>query len=175
VPCTARDLLLSPSSLPSKCSFGGSFNGGGGKTHILQTLGVIKCSIVLIFILLLTLSANVMHKFEGAISTWGNVGVYHLDEIYNCNCSVFFKLLCHCLSINRSISSMLLTFLSPQFSINHQNALNVFVTCAQERTLHLIAMDEARIHIQHGTSFRDDICTLRIDFFRWVFGNQPAN
>ncbi len=37
----------------------------------------------------------------------------------------------------------------------------------------MIAMDEAHIHVQHGTSFRDDVCALRVDFFRRVFGNQP--
>jgi len=45
---------------------------GGGKTHILRTLGVIEWGIVLIFIPLLTLSADVMHKFEEANTTWGN-------------------------------------------------------------------------------------------------------
>ena len=39
---------------------------GGGKTHILRNLGVIEWGIILIFIPLLTLSANVMHKFENA-------------------------------------------------------------------------------------------------------------
>ncbi len=50
---------------------------GGGKTHILRTLGVIERGIIIIFIPLLTLSANVMHKFESADPTWGNVGIYH--------------------------------------------------------------------------------------------------
>jgi hypothetical protein len=116
-----------------------------------------------------------MHKIEGAISTWGNLGVYHLDELYNCNRSAFFKLLCCCLSINQSTSLTLFIFLSAQFLINHHNVLNIFVTCVQEHTLCLIAMDEARIHIQHGTSFCDDIRALCMDFFRWVFGNQPVN
>jgi hypothetical protein len=120
---------------------------GGRKTHILPTFGVIKRGIVLILILLLTLSASVMHKFEGAISTWGNVGVYHLDELYNCNCPGYFKLLCCCLSINRSTSSTMFIFLSPKFLMNHQNALDAFVTCVQERTLCLIAMDKAHIHV----------------------------
>ena len=84
---------------------------GGGKTHILRTLGVIKQGIVLIFIPLLTLSANVMHKFEDTIMTWGNVGVYHLDELYNCNCLVFKRLLQRCLSIDRSTTSTLFLFL----------------------------------------------------------------
>jgi hypothetical protein len=58
---------------------------GGGKMHILRTLGVIERGIILIFIPLLTLLANVMHKFEDTNMTWGNVGVYHLDELYDSN------------------------------------------------------------------------------------------
>jgi hypothetical protein len=149
---------------------------GGGKTHILWTLGVIKHGIVLIFIPLLTLSANVMHKFEKAIFTWGNMGVYHLDEIYDCNCPAFFKLLHHCSSINRSTSSTLFIFLTLQFLMNRQNALDVSVTCAQERTLCLIAMDEAHIQVQHGTSFRNDICALALNFLGGYLAiNQPIN
>jgi hypothetical protein len=58
---------------------------GGRKTHILCTLVVIKRGIVLIFIPLLILSADIMHKFESSNPTWRNVVVYHLDEIFHCN------------------------------------------------------------------------------------------
>ncbi len=58
---------------------------GGGETHILRTLDVIERGIVLIFIPLFTLLADVMHQFEEYNPTWGNVGVYHLDELYDCN------------------------------------------------------------------------------------------
>ena len=34
-------------------------------------------------------------------------------------------------------------------------------------------MDEAHIHVQHGTLFREDICALRIEFIRKVYGDQP--
>jgi hypothetical protein len=72
---------------------------GGGKTHILCTLGVIERGIVLISIPLLTLSADVMHKFKSADPTWGNVGVYHLDELFDCNHLAYHQLLCRCSSI----------------------------------------------------------------------------
>ena len=39
---------------------------GGGGTHILRTLGVIERGVTFIFIPLLTLSADVMRKFENA-------------------------------------------------------------------------------------------------------------
>ncbi len=56
----------------------------------------------------------------------------------------------------------LFIFLSPWFLISHQDVLNLFVTCAHEHTLPLIAMDEAHIHVQHWdwASFRVDICAL---------------
>ncbi len=53
--------------------------------------------------------------------------------------------------------------------------LGVFVTCAQERTLWLIAMDEVHIHIQHGTSFHGEIRALCVEFFQRVYGNQPSD
>ncbi len=114
---------------------------GGGKTHILRTLGEIECGIVLIFIPLLTLSADVMHKFEGAIQIWGNLGVYHLDEICNCNPSAYFILLCRCVSMSRITTSTLCIFLSPQFLVNHQDAHEVFVECTHECKLGVIAME----------------------------------
>jgi hypothetical protein len=95
----------------------------GEKTHILRTLSVVERGIILIFIPLLTLSADVMHKFELSNPTWGNVGIYHLDKIFDCNCSMYQKLLHHCSEIKRSTLSTLFVFLSPQFLINHPNAL----------------------------------------------------
>jgi superfamily II DNA helicase RecQ len=59
-------------------------------------------------------------------------------------------------------------------SNNHRNTLDIFVTCANEQTLRLIAIDEAHIHIQHGTLFRADIRALRAEFFTQVYGNQPS-
>ena len=147
---------------------------GGGKTHILRTLGVMERGIVLIFIPLLTLSADVMHKFQEANTTWGNVGVYHLDELYDANRRAFDSLLRRCSTMKRNTTSTLFMFLSPQFLVHHRNTLDIFLTCATERTLRLIAIDEAHIHVQHGTSFRADIRALRAEFFRKVYGNQPS-
>ena len=148
---------------------------GGGGTHILLTLRVNKQGIILIFIPLLTLSADVMHKFEDANTTWGNISAYHLDELYNSNRSTFTRLMRRCFSIKQSMTSTLFLFLSPQFLVNHCDALDVFVTCAQERTLCVIAMDEAHVHVQHGTSFCNDICALRVEFFRRIYGNQLSD
>ncbi len=107
---------------------------------------MIERGIVLIFIPLLTLLVDVMHKFKDYNPTWGNVGVYHLDKLYDCNQQLYSSLLCGCASIGRDTLSMFFVFLSPQFLINHRNALVVFIACAQEQTLCLIAMDKVHIH-----------------------------
>ena len=141
---TARGVLPSPSS-PSPEFISGSPSDGGGKTHILRTLSVIERGIVLIFIPLLTLSADVMQKFDAANTTWGNVGVYHLDELYDANRSAFDSLLRRCLTIKCKTTSTLFIFLSPQFLVHHRNTLDIFLICARERTLRLIAIDEAHM------------------------------
>jgi superfamily II DNA helicase RecQ len=116
----------------------------------------------------------VMHKFDNANTTWGNVGVYHLDELYDANCSVFDSIIQHCSTIKRNTTSTLFIFLSPQFLVHHRNTLDIFLICAREHTLRLIVIDKAHIHVQHGTSFRDDIQALRAEFFIQVYGNQPS-
>jgi hypothetical protein len=148
---------------------------GGRKTHILCTLGIIERGIILILIPLLTLSADVMHKFESSNPAWGNVGIYHLNEIFDCNHYAYQKLLLCCSEIKRSTSSTLFAFLLPQFLINHPNTFGIFITCAQEQTLWLIAMDKVHINVQHGLSFHEEIPALCVKFFRLIYGNQPSD
>jgi hypothetical protein len=54
---------------------------GAVKTHILRTLGVIEWGIVLIFIPLLTLSANIMSKLTCADLCFGTVIIQHLNKL----------------------------------------------------------------------------------------------
>ncbi len=116
-----------------------------------------------------------MHKFESSNPTWGNIGIYHLNEIFHCNCLAYQKLIHHCSTIKQSTSSTLFIFLLHQFLINHPDKLGVFVKCAQERTLRLIAMDKVHIHVQHRLSFHEEIHDLCVKFFRHIYGNQPRN
>jgi hypothetical protein len=58
---------------------------GAGKTHILRTLSVIERGIILIFIPLITLSADVMSKFMCANQQFGAVAIQHLDELFDAN------------------------------------------------------------------------------------------
>jgi hypothetical protein len=66
---------------------------GAGKTHILWTLGVIERGIILIFILLLTLYANVMSKLTCANLSFKAILIQHLDMIFDANKPAYKDLL----------------------------------------------------------------------------------
>jgi superfamily II DNA helicase RecQ len=134
---------------------------GAGKTHIQQTLGVIKRGIVLIFIPLLTLSADVMSKFTCTDQHFGAVTIQHLDKLYNANKQVYKDLLQRSQGLLCSITTTVFIFLFPQFIINHPNARDVFIKCSHHATLHVVTLDKAHIHVQHGTSFRSKIRALQ--------------
>ena len=142
---------------------------GAGKTHILRTLGVIERGIILIFIPLLTLSADVMSKFTSADQQFGAISVYHLDELFDANKHVYSDLLKRCSGLLRATTTTIFIFLSPQFLINHPEAREVFIGCSHRTTLRVIALDEAHIHVQHGTSFRSEIRALQKLFFAKIF------
>jgi hypothetical protein len=146
---------------------------GAGKTHILRTLGVMERGNVVIVIPLLTLSADVMSKFTCADQRFGAVMVQHLDKLYDGNKKVFRELLEQCRGLQRSTTTAVFIFLSPQFLINHPDARDVFIACSHCATLPVVAIDEAHIHVQHGTLFRSEIHALQSMFFAKIFGNQP--
>jgi superfamily II DNA helicase RecQ len=129
----------------------------------IRTLGVIERGIVLIFIPLLTLSADVMNKFTCANQNFGAVAVQHLDELFDANKRVYYDLLERFCGLRRSTTTTVLIFLSPQqFLKNHPEARNVFIECSHCTTLRVIALDEAHIHVQHGTLFRSEIWALQV-------------
>jgi hypothetical protein len=103
---------------------------GAGKTHILRMLGVIERGIVLIFIPLLTLSADVMSKFTCANHHFRTVIIQHLDELCNANKSAYKDLLERCQGLCCSTTTTVFLFLYLQFLINHSDAKQIFIECS---------------------------------------------
>ena len=129
--------------------------------------------IILIFIPLLTLSADVLIKFQYANDDYGDVNVQHLDELYDVNYDKYKQVLHRCDNLPKDTTSTLFVFLSPQFLVHNNDARHVMLRAAEHRTLRVICIDECHVHCQHGSSFRDDIRALRDAFFAKVF--QPSN
>jgi hypothetical protein len=75
----------------------------------------IERGIILIFIPLLTLSADVMSKFTCANQNFGAVTVQHLDELFDANKQVYYDLLERCHGLRRSTTTTVFIFMSPQF------------------------------------------------------------
>jgi len=84
---------------------------GASKTHILQMLGVIERGIDLIFIPLLTLSADVMPKFMCANQNFRAVAEQHLNELFDANKRVYYNFLERCCGLLWSTTTTVFIFL----------------------------------------------------------------
>lgn len=73
-------LMLDPSSPNAVLAV---YRTGHGKSHAIRMFGVLDRGVCLVFIPLLTLSADVMAKFQFASQLYGSVRAYHLDEMYD--------------------------------------------------------------------------------------------
>jgi superfamily II DNA helicase RecQ len=113
-----------------------------------------------------------MSKFTCVNQKFGAVAVQHLDELFDANKQVYYDLLEQCCGLRWSTTTTVFIFVSPQFLINHPEARKVFIECSHRTTLHVIALNEVHIHVQHGTSFRSEIRALQVLFFSKIFCEQ---
>ena len=150
-----------------------SLRTGYGKSHIARTLGAYLAGFTLVFIPLLSLSADVLEKFQSANQKFGRVRVYHLDELLPDYYPTYKEFINLCYSARRSDADTTYVFLSPQFLVKHSDALRAVLHAANERTLRLVVLDEVHLHVQHGDSFREDVRILADLFFSVVF--HPAD
>ena len=98
----------------------------------------------LFFIPLLSLSADVLEKFQSANQKFGRVRVYHLDELLPGYYPTYKEFLNLCYSAKRSIAAVTYVFLSPQFLVKHLDALRAVLHVANKRTLCLVVIDEVQ-------------------------------
>ncbi len=136
---------------------------GASKMHIVQMLGVMERGIVLIFIPLLTLSADVMSKFTSADHHFGGVMVQHLDELYNGNIKVYHDLLERCRGLRWSTTTTVFIFLSPQFLINHTDArmFSSHVHIVRHFALSQLTKPTSMSNMEHRFAARFVHCKLR--------------
>jgi hypothetical protein len=107
---------------------------GEGKSHVIRMVGVLDRGVCLIFIPLLTLSADVMTKFQSACQLYGSVRAYHLNEIYDNNRDIYNAVLQRCIDLPPSTPSTVFVFLSPQHLCRSSNATSSLLENTQRRT-----------------------------------------
>lgn len=164
-------LLLDPASPNAVLAV---YRTGVGKSHLIRMIGAMERGVCLIFIPLLTLSADVMSKFQSACQDYGSVRAYHLDEIYDSNIAQYNAVIQRCLSLRRDTASTVFVFLSPQHLCNSRDACNAFLQCAANGTMRRIVLDEVHLHIAHGLSFREECRELRDIFFKQLYFNPDS-
>ena len=82
--------------------------------------------------------------------------VFHLDELHGVDQAKYRAFLSLCSSTKRSCQDTNFVFLSPQFLINHPDALEALLCAASQCTLRLVVINEAHLNVQHGESFRQE-------------------
>ena len=138
---------------------------GSGKSHAMRVIGAMQRGIHLIFIPLLTLSADVMAKFSSASQSHGSVRAYHLDELYDNNKTRYQEVMKRCADLKRSTVSTVFLFLSPQHLCKVVSARTTLIRCSWYGTLRTIFMDEVHLRVQHALSFQKECRMLRDLFF----------
>jgi hypothetical protein len=83
----------------------------------------------LVFIPLLSLSAEAMSKFQSAVQHNGSARTFRLDEIYNNERDLYKLVLQRRDELPPSTPSTVFAFLSPQHLCHSERALNTFISC----------------------------------------------
>ena len=140
-----------------------------GKSHCMRLIGTMERGVMLIFIPLLTLSADILDKFISTDQRYGKVGVVHLDEMVDNAPEEYESFLQTCILLPKDTANTIFAFLSPHHLVNHPRSLAAILRAAENGSLRSVVMDEVHLHVQHGTSFRHECRLLRTQFFRLVF------
>ena len=78
----------------------------GGKSHVIQTIGVVEKGIMIVFVPLLALSVNVMEKFWSVNEHLGTVYVQHFDKLYGNNRETYDAVLKHYHDMKHTTTSL---------------------------------------------------------------------
>lgn len=147
---------------------------GSGKSHIMRTLGVAMNGIVVIFIPLLSLSADQMVKMKEAKQLLGSVETHHLDELpTNDGGESLQKIVNRMSQLQEETTSTMFLFLSPQFLCKKSSKplLDALVVAYERKVLRVVGIDEAHLFVLHS-NFRLEIRMLKDLFFKKVFDEK---
>ena len=101
---------------------------------------------MLIFIPLLTLSADVLNKFISAEERFRKVRVFHLDELVDNAPEDYESFLQVCINLPKDTANTIFAFLSPHHLINYPRSLDALLRAADNGSLRSVVMDEVHLH-----------------------------
>ncbi len=145
---------------------------GYGKSHVMRTLGVMVGGIVIIFVPLLSLSADQMNKMKEASQKFGTVETHHLDEFPTNDGGTKLRTLVDRINgLKETTTSTIFLFTSPQFMCKSSNKslLDALLSAHQRAgVLRVVGIDEAHLFVLHSL-FRVEIHMLTELFFKKIF------
>ena len=115
--------------------------------------------ITIVFVPLLSLSADQMKKMEEAKECFGSVETHHLDELPTDDGGVALqRVVDRIKQLDETTKSTIFLFASPQFLCTKSSKplLDELLSAHERKILHVVAVDEAHLHVQHS-SFRVQI------------------
>ena len=124
-----------------------------GKTHIVRTLGACLGGVVLIFVPLLALLADVLAKFTSGNDCYGTVEAQNLDEIKTNAYGKYKQILRRLETLKANTSSTVFLSVSPHFLVDNADARKALLAAARNKTLRLVVIDKVHLHMQQGMTF----------------------
>ena len=164
----AIQLCINPSIVDSKLLF--ITRTGYGKSHVMRTLGVLAGGVVIIFVPLLSLSADQMNKMKEASQKYGTVETHHLDELPDDGGKKLARIVNRIEELQETTTSTIFLFTSPQFICKEssKDLLSALISARKRNVLRVVGIDEGHLFVQHSF-FRVEIHMLSELFFKNIF------
>jgi len=70
---------------------------------------------------------------------------------------------------------MIFLFSLPQFITENKSFKKAILACAKNKTLRMVAIDDAYLYVMYGRSFRVQICQLLQDLFKIIFADNKQH
>ena len=148
---------------------------GGGKTHIVRTLGTLLKGIHVVLHPLLALTGDQLSRFQEGSSRYGRIEAVNLDARGK-NSRWRKRFIKHIAEMSKSTTSTLFVFTSPQFLADNKDVRNAIINvCLNKRTFRSFTIDEAHLLAQHGSSFRSEIRLVCEEFIKPIFGGEKKD
>ena len=145
---------------------------GGGKSLVMQTIGVVKGGITLIIENTLSLSSDQMSKIQQVSKDYGNVIPLHLDAIKIDAEKKSTKQFLLGLGANHNITVFI--FSSPEKLLDNF-WLSIMRNLISSGLLKLCCVDEVHQFVTYGCFFRYKFEHLRKSFFKYLINEDESN
>ena len=138
----------------------------------MRMIATMVAGVALVIVPLLSLTADLLEGLREGSSTDASVEAHHVDEL---PADVVRDTLVPRLdSLDGDSSSLIFLLCSPQELSENGILRAAMLRCHGRGVLRLVALDEAHLYAQHGTTFRGCIRLLLDQFFRVVFSRTSG-